>query len=489
MELRVLGPVEASADSESLALGGTKQRAVLAMLALDANRTVPADHLIEGLWGEDPPASAAKMVQNYVWRLRTVLGECTGAEILTRGRGYELRVDPDSVDVRRFQRLLAEANRAGAGGEPADAAREALALWRGPALADVVDAPFAAPEIRRLEELRVEAVELALDADLAAGHHLEVAGEIDAIVAEHPLRERLHAQRMLALYRCGRQAEALDAYREARSTLVDEVGVEPGPELRRLHEAILRQDPALDVEVAVRELPRELDAAAAPPLAGRDDELAWLRAQWQRARAGEGALVALLGPPGIGKTRLAAELAGVVHGEGATVVYAAGARAPDVALASIARTRRVPRPVLLVLDDADRAGAARPRCGRRAQRRGLPGARHGGGLPRTSRPSATCSLAPLDAAGVRRIALRYGDEPPVDALLSASDGVPERVHELASAWARREAARRVDAVADRAAAGRKQARALESELAGASPRSSPPMSARTCSPRPTTGRR
>ncbi len=465
MELRVLGPVEASADSESLALGGTKQRAVLAMLALDANRTVPADHLIEGLWGEDPPVSAAKMVQNYVWRLRTVLGERTGAEILTRGRGYELRVDPDSVDVRRFQRLLAEANRAGAGGEPADAAREALALWRGPALADVVDAPFAAPEIRRLEELRVEAVELALDADLAAGHHLEVAGEIDAIVAEHPLRERLHAQRMLALYRCGRQAEALDAYREARSTLVDEVGVEPGPELRRLHEAILRQDPALDVEVAVRELPRELDAAAAPPLAGRDDELAWLRAQWQRARAGEGALVALLGPPGIGKTRLAAELAGVVHGEGATVVYAAGARAPDVALASIARTRRVPRPVLLVLDDADRAGAAvRAAVAEPSGEACL--VLVTGRAAADLAASATCSLAPLDAAGVRRIALRYGDEPPVDALLSASDGVPERVHELASAWARREAARRVDAVADRAAAGREQARALESELAG-----------------------
>ena len=410
MELRVLGPVEASADSESLALGGTKQRAVLAMLALDANRTVPADHLIEGLWGEDPPASAAKMVQNYVWRLRTVLGERTGAEILTRGRGYELRVDPDSVDVRRFQRLLAEANRAGAGGEPADAAREALALWRGPALADVVDAPFAAPEIRRLEELRVEAVELALDADLAAGHHLEVAGEIDAIVAEHPLRERLHAQRMLALYRCGRQAEALDAYREARSTLVDEVGVEPGPELRRLHEAILRQDPALDVEVAVRELPRELDAAAAPPLAGRDDELAWLRAQWQRARAGEGALVALLGPPGIGKTRLAAELAGVVHGEGATVVYAAGARAPDVALASIARTRRVPRPVLLVLDDADRAGAAvRAAVAEPSGEACL--VLVTGRAAADLAASATCSLAPLDAAGVRRIALRYGDEP------------------------------------------------------------------------------
>ncbi len=348
---------------------------------------------------------------------------------------------------------------------PADAAREALALWRGPALADVADEPFAAPEIRRLEELRVEAVELALDADLAAGHHLEVAGEIDAVVVEHPLRERLHAQRMLALYRCGRQAEALDAYREARSTLVGEVGVEPGPELRRLHEAILRQDPSLDVEVAPRELPRELDTASAPPLAGRDDELAWLRAQWQRARAGEGALVALLGPPGIGKTRLAAELAGVVHGEGATVVYAAAAGAPDVALAAVARARRVRRPVLLVADDADRAGAAVRDAV--AETGGeaclvLATAEAAADLEAT----ATCTLPPLGAAAVRRIALLYADAPPPETLVEASGGVPGRVHELASAWARREAARRVDAVADRAAAGREQARALETELAG-----------------------
>jgi DNA-binding SARP family transcriptional activator len=259
MQLRVLGPVEASADGRLLPLGGTKQRAVLAMLGIEANRTVSADHLIEGLWGERAPASATKMVQNYVWRLRTVLGEDAGAEILTRGRGYELRIDPDSVDARRFQRLLAEAGRATNDGAPADAAREALALWRGPALSDVADEPFAAPAIRRLEELRVEAAELAIEADLAAGRHSEVAGEIEALVAEHPLRERLHAQRMLALYRCGRQAEALEAYRSARRTLVEEIGVEPGPDLRRLHEAILRQDASLEVEAAVSELPRELD--------------------------------------------------------------------------------------------------------------------------------------------------------------------------------------------------------------------------------------
>ena len=221
MQLRVLGPVEASANGGSLPLGGAKQRAVLAMLGLEANRTVTADHLVEGLWGEHPPPSAAKMVQNYVWRLRTLLGEDSGAEILTRGRGYELRIDPESVDVRRFERLLVEAGRAAEGGAPTDAAREALGLWRGPALSDLADEPFAAAQIRRLEELRLEAAELAIDADLAAGRHLEVAGEIDVLVTEHPLRERLHGQRMLALYRCGRQAEALEAYREARHTLVE----------------------------------------------------------------------------------------------------------------------------------------------------------------------------------------------------------------------------------------------------------------------------
>ena len=206
MQLHVLGPVEASADGRSLPIGGPKQRAVLAMLGLEANRTVTADHLIEGLWGEHPPGSAAKMVQNYVWRLRTVLGEDSGAEILTRGRGYELRIDPESVDVRRFERLLATANRAAEGRRAGGRGARALALWRGPALSDVADEPFAAPEIRRLEELRLEATELSIGADLAAGRHHEVAGEIDALIAEHPLREGLHAQRMLALYRCGRQA-------------------------------------------------------------------------------------------------------------------------------------------------------------------------------------------------------------------------------------------------------------------------------------------
>ena len=178
---------------------------------------------------------------------RTTSGGCAGAgddgaEILTHGRGYELRIDRELVDVCRLERLVSEADRAAAAGEPAGAAREALALFRGEPLADLADEPFAARRSAGSRSCGCRAAELAIDADLAAGRHEEVVAEIDALLAENPLRERLHAQRMLALYRCGRQAEALEAYREARRTLVEEIGVEPAPELRRLHEAILRQD-------------------------------------------------------------------------------------------------------------------------------------------------------------------------------------------------------------------------------------------------------
>jgi DNA-binding SARP family transcriptional activator/WD40 repeat protein len=477
MQLRVLGPVDARADGRPLALGGAKQRAVLAMLGLEPNRTVSADHLIEGLWGEHPPSSAAKMLQNYVWRLRGLLGAESGAEILTRGRDYELRIDPESVDVCRVERLLREATRAAEAGEPVDAAREALALWRGPALSDVADQPFAAPAIGRLDELRLDAAELAIDADLAAGRHHEVAGEINALVAEDPLRERFHAQRMLALYRCGRQADALEAYRDARRTLVDEIGVEPGPQLQHLHEAMLRQDRSLDVAAAAPALPRELDTISSPPLAGREEELSWLRAHWQRARRGAGALVALLGVHGMGKSRLAAEIAGEAHREGATVLFVAGTGSAEAAIAAIARTRESRRPTLLVIDDADRAGAdvraAIRALGDELATRGslvVATGQEAAALTRL-RPSASLALEPLDAAAVRQIGLLYAPagaagEMPVDMLRESSRGVTRRVHEVASEWARREAARRVDSVAGRAAAGRARARALEAELAG-----------------------
>ena len=282
---------------------------------------------------------------------------------------------------------------------------------------------------------------------------------------------------MLALYRCGRQAEALEAYRHARRILVEEVGVEPAPELQRLHDAILRQDPSLDVEPVVVDLPRELDAAASPPLIGRAGELRALRALWQRAAAGSGALVTLAGAYGMGKTRMAAELATEAHREEAAVIYAAGAGPPEAALAAIARTRDARRPMLLVVDDADRAPAEVRRALREHARElaavpvlVLATGQEAAALARLE-PQDAIALDPLDADAVRMIAGFYapaagGDAIPVEALLATSRGVARSVHEVASEWARREATRRVDGVADRAATGRSEARALEDELAG-----------------------
>jgi peptide/nickel transport system substrate-binding protein len=232
MDLQLLGPVEATLDGRPIPLGATKQRALLAMLGLHANATLSMDRLVDGLWGDDPPATAEKMVQLYVSQLRRVLNGA--AEIITHGRGYELRIEEERVDAARFERLVREGT-----------ADEALALWHGEALADVSQEPFAAAEIRRLEELRSQAGGRAVDEDLAAGRDQEALARLERLIAEEPLREPLHAQRMLALYRAGRQAEALDAYVAARRQLVDEAGVEPGAELHELHARILRQDPAL----------------------------------------------------------------------------------------------------------------------------------------------------------------------------------------------------------------------------------------------------
>ena len=286
MRVNLLGPVEAVTDDGAVGLGGAKQRAVLAMLALQTGSTVSADRLIDGLWGDDPPASALKLVQLYVSHLRKALGE--EDVITTHGRGYELRLARHDVDAGRFERLLAQG-----------AAREALRLWRGAPLADVAGEPFAAPEIRRLQELHTAALEVAIDQDLDAGRHREALPEIDGLLAAEPLREPLHARRMLALYRCGRQADALEAYREARRTLIEQIGVEPGPELQRLHEAILRQDPALDPPV---------DGSRRTPLFGRERELERLRSVWRRVRDGGSASALISGEPGIGKTRLDAGL-------------------------------------------------------------------------------------------------------------------------------------------------------------------------------------
>jgi DNA-binding SARP family transcriptional activator/WD40 repeat protein len=455
MNVRVLGILEASVNGRALHVGAGKPRALLAFLALHPGETVSTERLIDGLWGEQPPATATKLVQLYVSQLRKALAACgDGAAIATRGHGYELQLAQEDVDAGRFEQLVAD-------GAP----REALALWRGPPLDDVAGEPFAAPAIRRLEELRLSALEQAIDADLEGGRHREVVVELDALVAEEPLRERLHAQRMLALYRSGRQADALEAYRQARRTLVEHVGVEPGPELRRLQEAILAQDPALDPP-AQPELPPELEART--PLLGRDADLDWLRELWRDARAGRGTTVLLSGVRGIGKTRLAAELAAEAHRDGALVLYASGAGSPDAALATLERVRAARGTTLLVLDDLDRAGprvhdALPDDLARR------PAMLLATALQSSLRSEATLRLGPLDADGVRGVAELYAgtraDDVPVERLTLETGGVPQRIHRAAREWASTEAARRLSAAADRAASGRADLRAAEDEVA------------------------
>jgi DNA-binding SARP family transcriptional activator/WD40 repeat protein len=266
MQIRVLDSVGVELNDRPVKLGGPKQRAVLAMLALNAKTTVSVERLVDGLWGEDPPATGAKMVQQYVSQLRRLLDDDDGTLIVTRGRGYELHVDPATVDGLRFERLVELAADEGAG-RRSELAREALDLWQGLPLAGMLDEPFAASEVRRFEELHLAAIELDIEGDLEAGRHAEIIGRLAALVDEHPLRERLRALLMLALYRAGRQAEALDAYRDARWTLVETLGLEPGPELRRLQEAILRQDPSLELVVpddewASRETVNQVGAGA-----------------------------------------------------------------------------------------------------------------------------------------------------------------------------------------------------------------------------------
>jgi len=245
MDFRLLGPLEVVAERDGpIALGGAKQRSLLAVLLLQANEVVSTDRLIDQLWGAEPPATAAKSIQVYVSRLRKALGE---ERLVTQPPGYVLRVEPSDVDLGRFEQLVSEATRA-APDSSAGKLGEALALWRGPALADLAYEAFAQVEIARLEEMRLAVLEQRIDADLARRRHAQLVGELEALVARHPLRERLRCQLMLALYRSGRQAEALDVYRAARRELQEELGLDPSGELKQLEQAILRQDPELDLE-------------------------------------------------------------------------------------------------------------------------------------------------------------------------------------------------------------------------------------------------
>ena len=259
MEVRLLGPLELADGGRLIAYGGARQRAVLALLVLHANQVVPSERVLLELWGEDAPPGAANALQAAVSRLRRALPE---GRLVTRPPGYLFRAFADEVDLGRFERLLAQGRQAlgdGAAAEAAETLGLALELWRGPALADFRYEPFAQAEIARLDELRLVCLEERIEADLALGAGGELVGELQRLVGEHPLRERLRGQLMLALYRSGRQAEALEAYREVRELLLEELGLEPAPALGELETAILRHDPAL------RSAPAPAPAAAAVP--------------------------------------------------------------------------------------------------------------------------------------------------------------------------------------------------------------------------------
>lgn len=338
VEFRILGPLEVVDGGQRIELDRAKLRTLLAALLLHPNQVVSADRLAEALWGETLPRSATNTLQGYISHLRRALSAVESAlepsvSVRTQARGYLLAVDPERIDAFRFERLAKEGHQSLADSQPGRAAKalaEGLDLWRGPALADLASAPFACSDAARLEELRLVAIEDLAEAELALGRHGQLVGRLRALVERHPLRERLWGQLMVALYRCGRQAEALRAYSEARLRLAEELGLDPGPALRRLEAEILAQAPALNWDGAAHQgearhralpFPGPLSAGTAIDYVGRAELLARLDAARREAAAGTCRTVLLAGEPGVGKTRTAAEVARAAHDDGAVVLY------------------------------------------------------------------------------------------------------------------------------------------------------------------------
>jgi predicted ATPase/DNA-binding SARP family transcriptional activator len=375
MRFGLLGPMAVTdGEGRQLALGAPKQRALLAILLLHANQDVTSDRLIELLWGEEAPRSAAKSLQVHVSRLRQALGDAGAGEarrLTTTSAGYRLEVAPDELEVTRFERLAGEANERVAAeqwGAAADTVARALEVWRGSPLSDFVYESFAQAEITRLDELRLLTLEQRVTVEMALGHEGAMIGELETLIREHPYRERLHGQLMLALYRTGRQADALAAFRDARRRLSEELGIEPSNELARLHEAILAHDPSLDpLPQGDAEQPTNLPAQTRP-LIGRRDERSELLSL---LRDGGGRVITLTGIGGIGKTRLALAAAADALREmpgGAFLVRLAGISDPQSILPMVAEaiglngageeplqtllaTRLGRRPTLLILDN------------------------------------------------------------------------------------------------------------------------------------------
>jgi predicted ATPase/DNA-binding SARP family transcriptional activator len=377
-EFRVLGPLEVLDEGRPVALGSGRQPLLLACLLLGAGEVVSRDRLIEALWGERPQKTARNALQVQVHALRKRLGQ---ERITTEGPGYRLRVEPGELDLERFERLVAQGRSLFAAGDAeagAASLREALALWRGPAFADVAYEAFAQADIVRLEELRLAALEERIEADLALGRHLELVPELEALVADQPLRERLHGQLMLALYRSGRQTDALGAFRRFRRSQQEELGLEPGPELHELQQAILRQDAVLRVEPPELRTRRHLPAPQTP-LVGRRRELEEVGALLR----GTARLLTLTGAGGSGKTRLALRVAhdlAFAFPDGVYFVDLAHLRDPALVPTTIAHALELdergdeqvaetlerhlqPRRLLLLLDNFEVVDAAAPLLG------------------------------------------------------------------------------------------------------------------------------
>ena len=321
-DFRILGTLEVDDDGRRVDVGGARQRALLTILLLRRGEPVTADRLIEELYAGDPPPTAAKSLHAHVSRLRKALGD--GGRLRTEAGGYALRVGPGELDADRFAALLAEA-RTCLSDDPETALAtldRALSLWRGPPFGDLGYTDFAQGELARLEELRLCCLEERLEAGLALGRHAELLPELEGLVAANPLRERLRSLQMLALYRSGRQAEALHGYQEARHALAEELGLEPGSALQALERAILNHDPGLDPpRTDSTPAPAHAGRLAAGAFVGRTIELASLQAALADAEAGRGRLVMLAGEAGIGKSRLADELASGAKRRGVQIAW------------------------------------------------------------------------------------------------------------------------------------------------------------------------
>jgi DNA-binding SARP family transcriptional activator len=332
MRFRVLGPMQVWHGDGWTTIRAAQPRIVLAVLLTQTGQVVSADRLVDELWGEHPPRTALNTIQGYVARLRKLLGDEPETRLLTRDRGYLLEIADGSLDSHVFERLVESGQRSVAAGELADGVDKlvkALALWRGPALHDVPPSPVVAAEANRLEQRRLTALEARLGAELALGRHVETVDELQRLVAEYPLREQLRCHLMLAMYRCGRRAEALDVYRSGRAVLVAELGMEPGPELRKLERAILADDRTLfGGATTARVTPAQIPAGVAG-FTGRQTLLRQL--DGLLPAPGTSVIITIAGTPGVGKTALAVHWAHRVRdrfGDGQLYVnlhgYAAG---------------------------------------------------------------------------------------------------------------------------------------------------------------------